>query len=78
MAAPRRWREIGGRVVSFVERANPAFERDDGTFVTLDEDIHVAQLADANQGLPSILGWDLLRHFQLTLDARTGLVRLEE
>src|SRR5215212_10090518 len=84
LADPERWRRhtggqgIGGRVLSFVERADLAFEREDGTFLALDEEIHVAQLADASQGLPSILGWDVLRHFRLTLDARTGLVRLEE
>lgn len=69
---------IGGRVLDYIELANLRFERDDGSALRLEQDVLIAQLAADNEGLPSLLGWDVLRHFHISLDARSGLVMLEE
>jgi hypothetical protein len=69
---------IGGRVLNFIESAALRIERDDGTVLTLEQEILVTQLTAENENLPSLLGWDVLRHFRLTLDARAGLVQLDE
>jgi hypothetical protein len=69
---------IGGRVLDFVEPATVRFERDDGTVLGLDVEILIARLTPENEELPSLLGWDVLRHFRLTLDVRTGDVLLQE
>jgi predicted aspartyl protease len=69
---------VGGRVLDYIELARLRFQRENGTVLTLEQDILIAQLTSDNEELPSLLGWDVLRHFRVTLDARTGLVTLEE
>ena len=84
LAAPERWNRsrtgigIGGRVMEFIEAAQLRLRRDDGTLRTFEHDVLIAQLTSENEYLPSLLGWDVLRHFRLTLDTRTGVVLLEE
>ena len=84
LASPDRWPRrrtgfgIGGGVLDYIESAELRFERDDGTVLALEQDILIAQLTSENEDLPSLLGWDVLQHFRLTLDARTSLVMLDE
>jgi hypothetical protein len=69
---------VGGRVLDYIEFAELRFERADGTALRLEQDVLIAQLTIDNVELPSLLGWDVLRYFRVTLDARVGLVLLEE
>jgi hypothetical protein len=84
LASAERWPRqragwgIGGRVIDYIESAELRFRRDNGTVLMLAQDILIAQFTPENEDLPSLLGWDVLRHFRLTLDARTSLVQLDE
>ena len=84
LASPEQWSRrttitgISGGVVSYIEPATYAFLREDQTVLELNQDVLIAQWMPANEELPSVLGWDILRHFGLSLDARTGKVLLEE
>jgi hypothetical protein len=84
LASVERWPRrkaglgIGGRVLDSIESAELRFERDDGTVLALEQDVLIAQPTADNDRLPLLLSWDVLRHFRLTLDARTGLVLLDE
>ena len=50
---------------------------DDGQLQAIDADIHIAQPVAINLTIPSILGWDILQHFRIVLDRRTGEVLLQ-
>lgn len=84
LATPEEWDRrstsvgIGGTAMHLVEPARLEFSRDDRSVRALEQDIEIAQLTDVNDYLPALLGWDVLRHFRLTLDARTGEVLLDE
>jgi hypothetical protein len=45
--------------------------------VTVEGQIEVAQLTTTNRGIPSLLGWDVLQHFKLTLDWPSRTITLE-
>ncbi len=44
---------------------------------TISASILVAPLQPWNQHLPSLLGWDILSHFQLLTNQSTGTLHLE-
>jgi hypothetical protein len=67
---------VGGAAANFVTPARYAFERIDEPPYFIDSDIRVAQLTRANQRLPSLLGWDVLKHFALSIDQEAGEVTL--
>jgi hypothetical protein len=67
---------VGGAAAIFVTPARYAFERDDLPPYIIEGEIRVAQLSLGNQRLPSLLGWDVLKHFALSIDQDTGEVTL--
>ncbi len=54
-----------------------AFLHDDGHWDVHEGEIAVAQLRPDNQGLPSLLGWDVLRHFRITAEWTSRRISLE-
>ena len=60
------------------------FEHDNGEALQINAHVHLGEYrdppvdegADATNGLPSLLGWDVLERFQLTLDRPDNLVTL--
>jgi hypothetical protein len=83
-ALPRIAREvhalvgITGASTYYVVPAHYILGRDDGTAFVIDGEIRIAQPVPGNQDIPSVLGWDILRHFRILLDQRTGEVLLDE
>jgi hypothetical protein len=63
---------IGGRSRYFVEQATLTFTNDDGSPELVATEIWIAEMTLANQRLPSLLGWDVLRHFRLVTDGVTA------
>jgi len=51
-----------------------AFVHEDGATETIAETIELGETG--SEGLPSLLGWDVLRHFRLDLNASRGSVAL--
>jgi hypothetical protein len=74
LADPERWpdrsysRGIGGSVEYYRLPAQYLFIHDDMRPELIHSSIFIAQLRAENQGLPSLLGRDLLQHFPLRLD----------
>jgi hypothetical protein len=56
--------------------ARYAFVHEAGEREIIDEQILVAQLTPGTQRLPSLLGWDVLRRFELTTNLPDGIVTL--
>lgn len=81
---PARWpdhaevRGVGGQVQHYTIPAELTFAHEDGTLKSYAQSIQVAPERPGNEGLPSLLGWDILRHFRLTVDWRSRTVTLEE
>ena len=69
---------VGGSVINYVHPARYLFLREDDTAFSSSQNILIARLTADNENLPSLLGWDILRHFRLCTDVRTGEVLLEE
>ena len=69
---------VGGVVRNYLVPAELTFAREDGTLKTIEQSFQVARERSGNERLPSLLGWDILRHFRLTVDWRARLVTLEE
>lgn len=80
---PRHWPRVerslgvGGHADTFVTRAQYGFLHEDGTPQIIDGEIRIARLSLTNQQLPSLLGWDVLEHFTIHIDRRSGMVSLE-
>jgi hypothetical protein len=68
---------IGGRGRYYILRAIYSFTHDDGSTQSIEQEVRIAQFTNANAGLPSLLGWDVLQHFRLTTDWRTKTITLE-
>src|SRR5579885_1767379 len=79
---PRAWPStmggfgIGGRGVFYPMPAAFGFTYESGRQEQIRSTIYIAQLTVANELMPSLMGWDLLRHFRLMLDYDAGEVRL--
>jgi hypothetical protein len=56
--------------------ASFAFLHADGTPLVLDGTIDIARRPPANQTIPSLLGWDILRHFDVRLNYPERIVDL--
>jgi hypothetical protein len=67
---------IGGSALYYVVPCVYNFTHDDGMPHEIDGDIRIAQIRDDNLGLPSLLGWDILRHFEIAIDFRADRVVL--
>ncbi len=68
---------VGGSAAYALTSARYAFRHDDGRVQRIDTELRIAVPTAGNQGLPSILGWDILQHFTFTADWRARIVRLE-
>lgn len=79
---PRAWPTttggsgIGGGSIFFPMPAAFTFRHESGRSQTIRQTIYIAHLTQANMYMPSLMGWDLLRHFRLLLDCDAGEVRL--
>ena len=82
LVSPERWADtvtfqgIGGLEQYHVTPVRYAFRHHDGTTQFLDERIYVAPRTPLNLGLPSLLGWDVLRRFGILADWSTGRLEL--
>jgi hypothetical protein len=71
---PSRWAGsvaytgVGGNVAYFVTPVRYQFQHDDGRSQYIDGTINVAPLLPDNRQLPSVLGWDVLSHFEVVLN----------
>ena len=59
---------VGGSAIYFVVPAFYAFLQDDDEWRLISGEIRIAQLTTGNERLPSLLGWDILQHFQVVAD----------
>jgi hypothetical protein len=69
---------IGGSSIDYVVSAQYALRRDDGSWVTHQEELAIVRPTSANRTLPSLLGWDILRHYRVVADWHANSVRLED
>ncbi len=69
-----RRRGVAGVALSLPLDAAFDFVHEDGATETITETIELGGLG--SEGLPSLLGWDVLRHFRLDLNASRGSVAL--
>lgn len=52
-------------------------QRDDGHWQTIDGQIDIVRPSPDTMPVESLLGWDVLKDFRITLDWRQGLLTLE-
>ena len=79
---PRTWPDdeirmstgIGGAARYRLLSASYEFAHDDGTVEAIAGTLELGGVE--SEGLPSLLGWDVLRHFRLDLNASRGSVAL--
>lgn len=69
---------IGGASSEYSVPAVYALQRDDGTWARHQKDLAIARPTPGHQTLPSLLGWDILRHYRVVADWPARSVRLEE
>ena len=70
-------RGIGGDAAYLQTRALYGFTHSNGSRETIRGQIDIAQLTTTNRQIPSLLGWDILQHFKLTLDWPARTITLE-
>ncbi len=75
-AAPHPIDGIGGRDNYYPHEAVYVFTHDDGSEQRLTRNIYIARPTAANSKLPSLLGMDILRYFQVSVDHAGGKVTL--
>lgn len=76
-ADPRDSIGISGLCRYFQQPAHYAFRHDDGHWQVIEGEISIAQLLpEQNETIPSLLGWDVLQLFTLTLDWSTHRIQL--
>jgi hypothetical protein len=74
LADPKVWPDrlpmhgVGGISECYRWPAHYGFLHDDGTTQTIQGQILIAQMSPDNQTIESLLGWDVLQHFQISLD----------
>ena len=69
-----RRRGVAGVALCRLMDAALDFAHEDGATETIAETIELGGIG--SEGLPSLLGWDVLRHFRLDLNASRGSVAL--
>jgi hypothetical protein len=69
---------VGGGATYYVTRARYALLNERSEWKVMDGLVRVARTSSADAGLPSILGWDVLQNFAVSLDWRQKLVELRE
>lgn len=81
--APQLWPRqrtlggVGGSTTYYVHPALFGFQYDDQQPRVLQGEILVAEPNASNRRVPSLLGWDVLRHFRVTLDYGQRFITLE-
>lgn len=65
---------IGGSRLYLELPANYAFHRDDNANELIDGVIRIGEMSSA--GTPSLLGWDLLKHFEMTMHGANHTISL--
>jgi hypothetical protein len=67
---------VGGTIRMYSTPARYGFADDSGRVEIVEGQIHIAQFVPRNQQLPSLLGWDVLKEFDISLNQRAGTVSL--
>ena len=67
---------VGGLATTFRVPAQYGFLDEAGRVEVVEGQIRIAELTSTSQSLPSLLGWDVLREFELLINQRAGRVRL--
>ena len=74
LASPQSWPQvkpysgIGGSSDHYPWPAEYEFRHEDGRLQRVSGEILIARPTQANQSLESLLGWDVLQHFRISLD----------
>lgn len=68
---------IGGFTPCRSLEASYVLEHDDGEYDAFADTVLVAAVTASNRSAPSLLGWNLLQHYRLTLERAAGAVTLE-
>lgn len=74
---PRLVGMADGRAESFPWPASYALRHEDGRWEMIDGQIDVVRPSAATMPIESLLGWDVLRHFRITIDWSQGQIGLE-
>ena len=72
-----RYGGIGGGAAFLRVPAEYRFDDTVASQTVLRSSIDIAQLTTVNRAIPSLLGWDVLQHFKLTLDWPNRRIELE-
>jgi hypothetical protein len=67
---------VGGGAIYYVVRARYALLDERGEWKIIEGAIRIAHFTPTNESLPSILGWDILRRFAISLDWEQRVVEL--
>lgn len=67
---------VGGVAQMRITDAAVSFAHDDGSAEVVTIDTQLAVPTSSNDHLPSLLGWDVLKHFRLEMDYASDAVRL--
>lgn len=67
---------IGGSQTEFTEQAEVSFYHG-ATVVTYYQDIDIAPVTKYNQGLPSLLGMDIIQHWRMVCDVQNEELSFE-
>lgn len=68
---------VGGGATYFECPAEYGFVRDDGSVEVIADDVWIGQLTPGSQRMPSLLGWNLLKHFRLEVNGGTPSIVFE-
>jgi hypothetical protein len=68
---------VGGATIDYMVPIQFALRHDDGSWDRYQHDLAIARPGPANQTLPSLLGWDILRHYRVVVDWPSRGIRLE-
>lgn len=80
---PEAWRAtasfsgVGGSAKYLTRAAHYGFYHDSGEWQIIRGEVRIGDLSTSRNGLPSLLGWDFLQWFELSLHGRNGTVSLE-
>jgi hypothetical protein len=83
LTRPQPWRKetargVGSDVVEYVLDASYGLYFSDGTYRLIGGPLRVAPYSEHAARLPSLLGWDFLQHFQVSMNWRAKVVTLDE
>lgn len=70
-------RGVGGGARYFEVPASYGFASDDGSVEVIESNVWIGQLTASNQRMPSLIGWNLLKHFDLRVHGGRPSISLE-